>query len=92
MSASTPTKNSAPPTPSDSMPVADMSFEQAFGELEKIVAQMESSQMPLEASLAAYQRGSTLLAFCQKSLADVEQQVSLLNDRQQLVPYNAEIE
>ncbi len=65
-------------------------FEQAFAELENIVAQMESGQMPLEASLAAYKRGNTLLQFCQKSLADVEQQVQMLNDKNQLTPFQSE--
>jgi len=64
-----------------------LSFEQAFGELESIVAQMESGQMQLEASLEAYKRGNLLLTFCQQSLADVEQQVKILNERQQLVPF-----
>ncbi|HYN53400.1 MAG TPA: exodeoxyribonuclease VII small subunit [Methylotenera sp.] len=65
-------------------------FEQAFAELENIVAQMESGQMPLEASLAAYKRGNALLQFCQKSLADVEQQVQMLNDKNQLTPFQSE--
>jgi len=65
-----------------------LSFEQAFAELEGIVAQMESGQMQLETSLDAYKRGNLLLTFCQKSLADVEQQVKVLNERQQLAPFN----
>lgn len=65
-------------------------FELAFAELESIVAQMESGQMPLEASLAAYQRGNLLLQFCQKSLAEVEQQVQILNDRNQLMQFKPE--
>lgn len=68
------------------------SYEQAFQELERIVAQMESGQMSLEDSLTAYQRGNTLLEFCQKSLADVEQQVRILNDRQQLTSFNTDHE
>lgn len=67
-------------------------FEQAYAELENIVAQMESGQMPLEASLEAYKRGNFLLEFCQKSLAEVEQQVKILNERQQLVAFNSENE
>lgn len=66
------------------------SYEQAFAELEQIVAQMESGQMSLEESLHAYQRGNVLLELCQKSLADVEQQVRILNDRQQLTPFNTD--
>lgn len=65
-------------------------FEQAFAELESIVAQMESGQMSLEASLAAYKRGNLLLQFCQKSLAEVEQQVQILNERNQLVQFKPE--
>jgi len=65
-------------------------FETSLKELEAIVAQMESGQLPLEQSLKAYQRGSELLQFCQKSLADIEQQVRLLNENNTLQPYNDE--
>ncbi len=68
------------------------SYEQAFNELENIVSQMEAGQMSLEASLAAYQHGNALLAFCQKSLADVAQQVQLLNERNQLAPFKTDSE
>jgi exodeoxyribonuclease VII small subunit len=68
------------------------SFELAYAELESIVARMESGQMTLESSLAAYQRGKSLLQFCQKSLTDVEQQVQILNERNQLVPFKSDDE
>lgn len=77
-------------TKASAVSVNTMSYEQAFAELERVVAQMESAQMPLEATLQAYQRGSELLEYCQKSLAKVEQQVKILNERQQLVPFEAE--
>jgi exodeoxyribonuclease VII small subunit len=67
-----------------------LNYEQAFNELEQIVGQMESGQMPLEASLAAYKRGNLLLEFCQKSLAEVEQQVKILNEHQLLTPFNTQ--
>ncbi|HSI95053.1 MAG: exodeoxyribonuclease VII small subunit [Methylophilaceae bacterium] len=63
------------------------SFESALAELETLVSQMESGQLPLEQSLAAYKRGAELLQYCQKSLADVEQQVRLLNEANTLQPY-----
>ena len=66
-----------------------LSFEHALAELESIVSQMESGELPLEQSLSAYRRGAELLRFCQKSLADVEQQVRLLNEAQQLQPYTS---
>ena len=63
------------------------SFEQALAELEALVSQMESGQLPLEQSLAAYKRGAELLQYCQKSLADVEHQVRILNEASSLQPY-----
>ena len=54
------------------------SFEAALAELEALVSTMESGQLPLKESLAAYQRGAALLAFCQESLRDAQQQVDVL--------------
>lgn len=59
-------------------------FEDALAELEKIVASMESGQLPLEASLAAYKRGAELLKFCQQKIQDAEQQVRILTESNQL--------
>lgn len=88
MSASTTKKSSKSAAESDvSLP---QNFEQAYAELESIVAQMESGQMQLDASLAAYTRGNFLLQFCQQSLAEVEQQVQILNDKNQLVQFKPE--
>lgn len=66
---------------------ANLSYEEAFSELEQIVAQMESGNMPLEDALNAFKKGNLLLEHCQKSLADVEQQIQILSDRQQLSPF-----
>lgn len=67
---------------------ASLNYEQAYQMLEQIVATIESGQLSLEESLAAYQCGNQLLAHCQQSLADIEQQVKILNERQQLTPYD----
>lgn len=64
-------------------------FEEAYAELQNIVAQMESGQMSLEESLKAYQRGNELLQYCQNALAKVEQQVQILTERGQLLPFDA---
>ena len=53
-------------------------FEAALTELESIVARMESGDLPLEDSLAAYRRGTELLRYCQGMLESVEQQVRVL--------------
>ncbi len=48
--------------------VATMSFEQALGELEQIVARLESGQAPLEDSIRMYERGAALKAHCEARL------------------------
>jgi exodeoxyribonuclease VII, small subunit len=59
---------------------APQTFETALAELESLVSTMEAGQLPLDQSLAAYKRGAELLQFCQKSLADAQQQVKVLTD------------
>jgi exodeoxyribonuclease VII small subunit len=61
---------------------APESFEQAMAELAQLVAQMEAGQLPLEASVAAYARGSELVRYCVRycaaQLEKVEAQVKVL--------------
>ena len=57
---------------------APESFEQAMAELEQLVTQMEAGTLPLEASVAAYQRGAGLVRFCGTQLERVDQQVRML--------------
>lgn len=67
-------------TRSDADPaLADLKFEAALAELEKLVASMEAGQLPLEESLAAYRRGAELLQHCQRQLADAEEKVRVLD-------------
>lgn len=54
------------------------SFEQAMAELAQLVAQMEAGALPLEASVAAYQRGSELVKYCAAQLDKVDNQVKVL--------------
>jgi exodeoxyribonuclease VII small subunit len=58
----------------------EVSFEAAVSELETIVSQMESKELPLQNTLAAFKRGTALLQHCQKTLVEVEQQVRILSD------------
>lgn len=67
---------------------APLTYESAVSELEALVQQMETNQLPLELSLAAYKRGAELLKFCQQTLADVDQQVQILNDTYQLKSFS----
>ena len=54
------------------------SFEAAVSELESIVQEMESGNLPLEDALARYQRGVMLLRHCQATLSEAEQRVKVL--------------
>ncbi|MFA9217526.1 MAG: exodeoxyribonuclease VII small subunit [Sphingomonadaceae bacterium] len=65
---------------------APASFEAAMAELAQLVAQMEAGQLPLEASVAAYARGSELVKFCAAQLDKVEAQVKVL-DGDMLKPF-----
>ncbi|RZJ11768.1 MAG: exodeoxyribonuclease VII small subunit [Rubrivivax sp.] len=58
---------------------AELSYEQALDELERLVAAMEGQQLPLDQLLQGYQRGAELLALCRGRLQAVEQQVKLLD-------------
>jgi len=57
-----------------------VSFEQAMDELARLVAQMEAGELPLEASVAAYQRGADLVKYCAGQLDKVDNQVKMLED------------
>ena len=68
----------ASPSPAAStLPPA--SYEQALQELERLVGELESGQMPLDQVLSGYQRGSVLLQFCRDRLQAVEQQIEVLD-------------
>jgi len=66
---------------------APESFEQAMAELAQLVSQMEGGQLPLEASVAAYARGSELVRYCAAQLEKVEAQVKVL-EGEMLKPFS----
>jgi len=53
-------------------------FEQALAELEAIVQRMERGELPLEESLAQFERGVRLARQCQQALDAAEQKVDAL--------------
>ena len=57
-------------------PVSDMSFEEAMGTLETVVGQLESGSVPLEESIALYERGAELKANCEAKLKSAEEKVA----------------
>jgi exodeoxyribonuclease VII small subunit len=60
--------------------VLPANYETALAELEQLIAQIESGQLPLDQLLRGYQRGAALLVFCRERLQAVEQQIKVLDD------------
>lgn len=58
---------------------APKSFEDALKRLETLTQAMQSSEMPLEEALTAYQEGNELVKYCQQKLAEVEQKLQVLD-------------
>ena len=55
--------------------IAAMSFEDALAELERIVENLERGEVPLDRSIAIYERGEALKAHCAKLLKAAEDKV-----------------
>lgn len=53
-------------------------FEEALAELEGVVKRLEQGELPLEDSLAAFERGMLLVKQLGERLAEVEQRVEVL--------------
>jgi exodeoxyribonuclease VII small subunit len=53
-------------------------FEDGLSELEGIVQRLEKGELPLEDSLAAFERGVALVRTLSQRLAEVEQRVEVL--------------
>jgi exodeoxyribonuclease VII small subunit len=56
-------------------PIKSLKFEEAMRRLDEIVAAMESGQIGLEESLAAYEEASQLAARCRQILDEAEQRI-----------------
>jgi exodeoxyribonuclease VII small subunit len=74
--------------------IADLTFERAFQQLEEVVRQLESGELPLEQSLALFERGMALAKLCEGKLDEAEQKVHQLvgagGEGPTLTPFNAE--
>ncbi len=63
-------------------PVAEMSFEEAMAALEAVVSALEKGEVPLEQSIALYDRGAALKAHCAAKLAQAEEKVELIRAKE----------
>jgi exodeoxyribonuclease VII small subunit len=59
-------------------------FESAIAELEKIVKQLEEGDLPLETSLALFERGVTLSRYCHDQLGAAQRRIEVLSERGEL--------
>ncbi|MBO9309515.1 MAG: exodeoxyribonuclease VII small subunit [Chloroflexi bacterium] len=57
---------------------AIQTFEEAYQRLSQIVDQLERGALSLDESLALYERGRALLAFCQRKLESAQLRVQRL--------------
>lgn len=56
-------------------PIEKMSFEDALAALEDVVNRLEGGQVPLEQSIALYERGDALKKHCEAKLGEAELKV-----------------
>ena len=61
------------------IPLDQLSYEQAFYELEAIVASLEANDRPLEEALALYERGQALARCCAEMLDKADLRVQMLS-------------
>ncbi len=61
-------------------PALPATYEAALAELEQLIGQIETGQLPLEQMLAGYERGAQLLAFCRSRLDAVDHQIKVLDE------------
>lgn len=67
-----------PPSFGAEIPPEQLTYEQALSELEKIVDALETADMPLETSLAIFERGQALSRRCAALLDQAELRVRQL--------------
>lgn len=79
-----PTKKTAAPAPEPE------NYGAAMHELEQLVAELESGDLPLEDLLGRYQRGNALLAYCRTKLKAVEDQIKVLDEDGTTTPWQGE--
>ena len=59
----------------DSPDISEMSFEEALRSLEDVVRRLEGGEVPLDESIALYERGEALRRHCQARLDDAQERI-----------------
>ena len=58
----------------------EMTFEQAFAELENLVGRMDAGQLSLDEMIKYYEQGRKLADFCREKLNGFEKKIQLLSN------------
>jgi exodeoxyribonuclease VII small subunit len=58
--------------------MAKKTFEQSLKQLENIVHELESGDLPLEAAIKKFEEGIELSKFCSQKLEETERRITLL--------------
>ena len=69
------------PEAEDTSEQTQLSFEAGLNELEAVVKQLESGELPLDKSLELFEKGMQLSEMCRKQLEEAETKVELLTRR-----------
>ena len=76
--------------------MANQTFEKAMNKLEKIVQELESTDLPLEKAIKKFEEGVQLSKFCSEKLDETEKRITILlkdqNDRVFDKPFISETE
>jgi exodeoxyribonuclease VII small subunit len=64
------------PLPAD---IAKMSFEEAMGELEKLVRNLEDGKAKLDDAVASYERGAHLKRHCEMKLREAQMKIEKIS-------------
>lgn len=57
-----------------------LSLEEAFAQIEEVIARLEAEEITLEESFAQYNRGMALLAHCNETIDQVEKKVLKISE------------
>lgn len=70
--------------------VEQLTFEEAFAKLEEVVRKLEMGGLSLEESLALYEQGRLLAAYCTRKLEEAELKVQQLLPDGTLAPFEVD--
>jgi len=62
--------------------MAKQTFEEAMKQLEQIVQELESGDLPLEKAILKYEEGVRLSRFCSEKLDETEKRITILQNQE----------